>query len=138
EADLRFALARREFMLYYQPVVDQGGRMIGAEALIRWLHPKKGLIAPSAFIAHAERSGLIVGIGEWALQEACRQLALWAADPATAARTLAVNVSARQFRQEDFVPRLLCIVARSGIDPRRLKLELTESMLLNDVEETVK
>jgi diguanylate cyclase (GGDEF)-like protein len=137
ESDLRFALARREFVLLYQPVVDQAGRMTGAEALIRWQHPRHGLIAPSAFIPHAERSGLIVGIGEWVLQQACRQLALWAADPGTSGLTLAVNVSARQFRQEDFVPRLLAIVRRDGIDARRLKLELTESMLLNDVEQTI-
>jgi diguanylate cyclase (GGDEF)-like protein/PAS domain S-box-containing protein len=137
EADLRFALARREFLLYYQPVVDRTGRMTGAEALVRWLHPKNGVIAPGAFIAQAERSGLIVGIGEWVLEQACRQLAHWSGNPATAGLTLAVNVSARQFRQEDFVERLLGIVRHAGIDPRRLKLELTESMLLNDVEQTI-
>jgi diguanylate cyclase (GGDEF)-like protein/PAS domain S-box-containing protein len=137
ETDLRFALARREFVLYYQPVVNQMGLMIGAEALIRWRHPKNGLTAPGAFIAQAEKSGLVVDIGAWVLQEACRQLARWAADPATAGFTLAVNVSARQFRQDDFVSELLGIVAHSGADPRRLKLELTESVLLTDIEDTI-
>jgi diguanylate cyclase (GGDEF)-like protein/PAS domain S-box-containing protein len=137
ETDLRFALARREFVLYYQPVVNQMGLMIGAEALIRWRHPKNGLTAPGAFIAQAEKSGLVVDIGAWVLQEACRQLASWARDSATAGFTLAVNVSARQFRQDDFVSQLLGIVAHSGADPRRLKLELTESVLLTDIEDTI-
>jgi diguanylate cyclase (GGDEF)-like protein/PAS domain S-box-containing protein len=137
ETDLRFALARREFELYYQPVVDATGLMVGVEALIRWHHPKQGLTGPGAFIAQAEKSGLIVGIGDWVLQEACRQLARWADDAATGHFTIAVNVSARQFRQEDFVPRLLEILAHSGADPRRLKLELTESVLLADVEDTI-
>nr|WP_314547174.1 EAL domain-containing protein [uncultured Massilia sp.] len=137
ETDLRFALARREFELWYQPVVNQMGLMVGAEALIRWRHPRDGLTGPCAFIAQAEKSGLIVGIGEWVLQEACRQLVAWAGDPATANLTVAVNVSARQFRQDDFVARLLEILATSGADPRRLKLELTESVLLTDVEDTI-
>ncbi|MCS0631896.1 EAL domain-containing protein [Telluria mixta] len=137
ETDLRFALARREFELYYQPVVNAMGLMVGVEALIRWHHPKQGLTGPGAFIAQAEKSGLIVGIGDWVLQEACRQLARWAIEPATQHFTIAVNVSARQFRQEDFVPRLLEILAHSGADPRRLKLELTESVLLADVEDTI-
>ena len=137
ETDLRFALARREFELYYQPVVNPMGLMVGVEALIRWHHPKQGLTGPGTFIAQAEKSGLIVGIGDWVLQEACRQLARWAIEPATQHFTIAVNVSARQFRQEDFVPRLLEILAHSGADPRRLKLELTESVLLADVEDTI-
>ena len=137
ETDLRFALARREFELYYQPVVNAMGLMVGVEALIRWHHPKQGLTGPGAFIAQAEKSGLIVGIGDWVLQEACRQLARWSIDPAAQHFTIAVNVSARQFRQEDFVPRLLEILAHSGADPRRLKLELTESVLLADVEDTI-
>ncbi|MFS2216354.1 putative bifunctional diguanylate cyclase/phosphodiesterase [Telluria sp. Tellsp104] len=137
ETDLRFALARREFELYYQPVVNPMGLMVGVEALIRWHHPKQGLTGPGAFIAQAEKSGLIVGIGDWVLQEACRQLARWGGDAATEHFTIAVNVSARQFRQEDFVPRLLEILAHSGADPRRLKLELTESVLLADVEDTI-
>jgi diguanylate cyclase (GGDEF)-like protein len=137
ETDLRFALARREFELYYQPVVNAMGLLVGVEALIRWHHPKQGLTGPGAFIAQAEKSGLIVGIGDWVLQEACRQLARWGGDAATEHFTIAVNVSARQFRQEDFVPRLLEILAHSGADPRRLKLELTESVLLADVEDTI-
>ena len=137
ETDLRFALARREFELWYQPVVNRIGLMTGAEALIRWRHPRNGLTGPGAFIAQAEKSGLIVGIGDWVLQEACRQLKLWSRDPATASLTIAVNVSARQFRQEDFVARVLEILAVSGADPRRLKIELTESVLLTDIEDTI-
>ena len=137
ETDLRFALARREFELWYQPVVNQMGLMVGAEALIRWRHPKNGLTGPGDFIAQAEKSGLIVGIGDWVLQEACRQLKDWARDPATANLTVAVNVSARQFRQEDFVARVLEILAVSGADPRRLKIELTETVLLTDIEDTI-
>ncbi len=137
ETDLRFALARHEFELWYQPVVNQMGLMTGAEALIRWRHPKNGLTGPGAFIAQAEKSGLIVGIGDWVLQEACRQLRHWARDPATAGLTVAVNVSARQFRQEDFVARVLEILAVSGADPRRLKIELTETVLLADIEDTI-
>jgi diguanylate cyclase (GGDEF)-like protein/PAS domain S-box-containing protein len=137
ETDLRFALARREFELWYQPVVDQLGTMIGAEALIRWRHPRDGLTGPGSFVAQAEKSGLIVGIGDWVLQEACRQLVLWARDPASADLTIAVNVSARQFRQDDFVPRLVEILALSGADPHRLKLELTETVLLTDIEDTI-
>jgi len=137
ESDLRFALARREFELWYQPVVNRMGLMTGAEALIRWRHPKNGLTGPGAFIAQAEKSGLIVGIGDWALQEACRQLRLWSRDPATAGLSIAVNVSVRQFRQDDFVARVLEILATSGADPRRLKLELTETVLLTEVEDTI-
>ncbi|WP_296947782.1 bifunctional diguanylate cyclase/phosphodiesterase [uncultured Massilia sp.] len=137
ETDLRFALARREFELWYQPVVNQMGLMTGAEALIRWRHPRNGLTGPGAFIAQAEKSGLIVGIGDWVLQEACRQLRQWARDPATAGLTVSVNVSARQFRQEDFVARVLEILAVSGADPRRLKIELTETVLLTDIEDTI-
>jgi diguanylate cyclase (GGDEF)-like protein/PAS domain S-box-containing protein len=137
EAELRFALARHEFELFYQPVVDQLGIMVGVEGLIRWRHPRKGLTAPGAFIPQAEKSDLIVGIGDWVLQEACRQLARWARDPATAEISIAVNVSARQFRQEKFVPRLLALLEASGVRPQRLKLELTESLLLSDVEDTI-
>jgi len=137
EADLRFALARQEFELFYQPVVNQLGLTVGVEGLIRWRHPRRGLTAPGAFIPQAEKSDLIVGIGDWVLQEACRQLVRWAADPATAGLSIAVNVSARQFRQEDFVPRLLALLEASGARPQRLKLELTESLLLSDVEDTI-
>lgn len=137
EADLRFAIGRREFELYYQPVVDQLGAMTGAEALIRWHHPRTGIMGPGGFIAQAEKSGLIVDIGAWVLREACLQLACWAKDAATQALTLAVNVSARQFRQDDFVAHLLELVAETGADPAHLKLELTESVLLTDVEDTI-
>jgi diguanylate cyclase (GGDEF)-like protein/PAS domain S-box-containing protein len=137
ETDLRFAIGRREFELYYQPVVDQQGTMTGAEALIRWHHPRTGIMAPGGFIAQAEKSGLIVDIGTWVLREACLQLASWAREEATRTLTLAVNVSARQFRQDDFVADLLELVAQTGVNPGRLKLELTESVLLTDVEDTI-
>ena len=135
--ELHEALHLDQFILHYQPQIDQSGQTIGAEALIRWRHPERGLIAPNAFIAEAEARGLIAPIGLWVLETACAQLAAWQTDAATSHLTLAVNVSARQFRQLHFVHQTQAIVARSNIDPRRLKLELTESLLLDDVEETI-
>ena len=137
EADLRSALARRELLLYYQPVVDADGRMTGAEALLRWRHPRRGMVAPGDFIAQAEKAGLIGEIGDWVLETACQQLVSWAGALGTRALTIAVNVSARQFRQGAFAERVLQIIARSGADPHLLKLELTESMLLTDVEDVI-
>ena len=137
EADLRSALARRELLLYYQPVVDADGRMTGAEALLRWRHPRRGMVAPGDFIAQAEKAGLIGEIGDWVLETACQQLVAWAGAPDTRGLTIAVNVSARQFRQGAFAERVLQIIARSGADPHLLKLELTESMLLADVEDVI-
>jgi EAL domain-containing protein (putative c-di-GMP-specific phosphodiesterase class I) len=137
EADLRSALARRELLLYYQPVVDADGRMTGAEALLRWRHPRRGMVAPGDFIAQAEKAGLIGEIGDWVLETACQQLVSWAGAPETRELTIAVNVSARQFRQGAFAERVLQIIARSGADPHLLKLELTESMLLTDVEDVI-
>jgi diguanylate cyclase (GGDEF)-like protein/PAS domain S-box-containing protein len=137
ESDLRFALVRRELLLYYQPVVDADARVTGVEALLRWEHPRRGLVMPGEFIPQAEKSGLIVEIGDWVLETACLQLVRWAAAPQTAALTIAVNVSARQFRQPAFAERVLQIIERSGADARLLKLELTESMLLSDVEDII-
>jgi EAL domain-containing protein (putative c-di-GMP-specific phosphodiesterase class I) len=137
ETELRQALAGNQFLLYYQPQVDAGGRMMGAEALLRWQHPARGLVLPNEFILLAEQTGLILPLGQWALQTACEQLVSWSTRPDTADLTLAVNVSARQLRQPDFVAMVLSIVAQTGANPTRLKLEITESLLVNDVEDTI-
>jgi diguanylate cyclase (GGDEF)-like protein/PAS domain S-box-containing protein len=137
EADLRYALQRDELRLYYQPVVDNAGRVTGVEALLRWQHPQRGLIGPGEFIPQAEKSGLIVELGEWVLEAACRQLVCWDASPDSAHLTMAVNVSARQFRQPAFVDQVLAVLDRTGADPRLLKLELTESMLLTDMDDVI-
>ena len=137
EADLRAALERREFRLYYQVQVDDSGKPIGAEALVRWQHPQRGLLAPEAFIGLAEKTGLIVPIGAWVLEAACAQLTAWAAQPGMRQFTLAVNVSAKQFRQPDFVDQCLAIFVRTGVNPNQLKLEPTESLLLEDVDDTI-
>ena len=137
EADLRTAVAEGHFLLHYQLQIGDDGRIIGAEALLRWQHPQRGLIPPGKFISVAEETGLIVPIGDWVLRTACAQLVAWTADPRTAALTLAVNVSASQFRQPDFVAQVLSVVKLSGVQPSRLKLELTESMLVKDIEDVV-
>ena len=137
EADLREGLAKNWFALHYQPQVDSEGRLTGVEALMRLAHPVKGLMMPNSFITLAEETGLIVDLGYWALDTACRQLQDWAQDSATAQLTLSVNLSARQFGDDDFVPRVLALVAATGIDPSRLLLELTESLLLDEIELTI-
>lgn len=137
EADLRRGLQHGQFELHYQPQVDFAGALIGAEALIRWNHPTRGLVQPDAFIPVAEDTGLIVPLGAWVLDTACAQLRAWSDTLDTAALTLSVNVSARQFRQADFVDVVLSALNRSGANPRCLKLELTESLLLVDAEETI-
>ena len=136
ELDMRAGLAQGQFELYYQPQVDNG-RITGAEALLRWRHPRDGFVSPAQFIPLAEESGLILPIGEWALQAACERLALWAQQPALAGLTLAVNVSPRQFHQSCFVPQVLAALARTGAEGRHLKLEMTEGLLLADVEDTI-
>jgi diguanylate cyclase (GGDEF)-like protein/PAS domain S-box-containing protein len=133
EKDLRRAIRGHQFSLYFQPQVDSTG-LIGAEALIRWNHPRRGLLCPSEFIPFAEETGMILPIGDWVLETACAQIAQWAARPELPQIPLAVNVSARQFRQPDFVQHLLDILDRTGANPENLKLELTESMLANDLE----
>ena len=134
EEDMRAALAAGQFLLHYQPIVDAGLRVCGAEALLRWRHPQRGMVRPDTFIALAERTGLILPLGRWVLAQACAQLVRWADEPDTAGWTLAVNVSARQFRQPDFVRQTLELLAASGARPELLKLELTESMLVDDVD----
>jgi diguanylate cyclase (GGDEF)-like protein/PAS domain S-box-containing protein len=136
ESDMRQGLQRGEFRLLYQRQTDETGHTIGAEALLRWMHPA-GMLSPSVFVPLAEETGLILRLGHWVLEAACRQLVAWAADPATARLTLAVNVSARQFRQSAFVDEVQKVVDLTGADPHRLKLELTESVLVENVEHTV-
>ncbi len=134
EAELRQGIQEEQFLLYYQPQVDFDGRTTGAEALLRWQHPERGLVSPAEFIPLAEDTGLILPLGHWVLVSACRQLAAWAAVPESDRLTLAVNVSSRQFRHQDFVDQVLSVLDRTGADPHKLKLELTESLLLDDVE----
>ncbi|WFM70701.1 EAL domain-containing protein [Halomonas sp. CKK8] len=135
EADLRQALARDEFLLHYQPQVDADRRMIGVEALLRWQHPERGMVSPGEFIPLAEENRLIMPIGGWVLQAACRQLVAWAGDPASADLTISVNVSPQQFREADFVEQVLATLARTGARPERLKLEVTESLFVHDRDE---
>ncbi len=139
ENDLRGALERRELALHYQPLVNSAGAIIGAEALLRWHHPLRGLISPADFIPVAEETALILPIGQWVLHSACVQLAKWqAAEPGRRTLTMAVNVSPRQFRQENFVTSVLGAISQNGIPPRSLTLELTENMLIDDIQETAK
>ena len=135
EADLRRGLQAQEMELYYQPVVDGVGRMVGAEALVRWRHPQRGLVTPGHFIGLAEQTGLIIPLGTLVLEAACRQLVAWSRSALTRRMELSVNVSVRQFRQPDFVEQVLGILHATGANPERLKLELTESLLLTDVED---
>jgi diguanylate cyclase (GGDEF)-like protein/PAS domain S-box-containing protein len=134
ENELRIAIEQKQFELYYQAQVDNSGRPIGAEALIRWLHPVRGVISPFDFIPLAEETGIILPMGYWVLETACIQLKLWQQNPHTKDLSLAVNVSAKQCHQADFVEQVEELITLHGIDPALLKLELTESTLLEDVE----
>lgn len=137
ESELRVALESHQFELYYQVQVDSAHRAIGAEALIRWNHPERGVISPALFIPLAEDTGAILPIGHWVLDAACAQLKLWQEDSLMSELVLAVNVSAKQFRQADFVVQVQDAVARHGIRPMQLKIELTESVVLKDVDDTI-
>lgn len=137
ESDLRDALEQHQFVLFYQTVVDMDSRVTGVEALVRWQHTRRGMVSPAEFIPIAEQSGLILNLGQWVLEQACAQLVAWGKDPATSHLTIAVNVSARQFRHPDFCQQTQDTLSASGADPRRLKLELTESLLLTDIEDAV-
>jgi diguanylate cyclase (GGDEF)-like protein/PAS domain S-box-containing protein len=127
-----------QLLLHYQPQVDDKGSIFGAEVLVRWLHPEKGLINPGEFIPLAEDTGLILPIGHWVLETACRQLTAWETRHATRDLRLAVNVSALQFHQDNFVDQVLSVIDATGVDPTRLKLELTESMLVGDADSVVR
>lgn len=135
--ELHKALEKQQFHLYYQIQVDSVGRPLGAEALIRWIHPERGLISPFHFIPLAEETGLILPIGQWVLETACAQLKVWQQDELTHDLTLSVNVSARQFRQPDFVAQVQAAVLHHAINPLRLKLELTEGVLLERIDDTI-
>ncbi len=137
EADLREALAQKQFVVYYQPQVAGDGRYTGAEALVRWLHPQRGLVSPLEFIPLCEETGLVLPLGHWVLETSCIQLAKWAEKPDTAHLSIAVNVSANQFHQENFVDQVLEALSNAGANPYKLKLELTESMLVSDVENII-
>ena len=137
QSDLHQALEREELELYYQPIVDRQRRTVGVESLVRWRHPQRGMIPPSRFIPVAEQCGLILPLGNWVLEQTCQQLVAWAADPATAHLSVSVNISARQLSQPDFVVRVIETVRKTGASPSRLKLELTESMFLLDVEDVI-
>ncbi len=137
EEELRKALESHQFQLYYQAQVDEAGRILGAETLIRWLHPERGFISPAEFIPLAEESSLILGIGSWVLETACSQIKAWENDSAANKLVLAVNVSPKQFRQENFVAQVKATVQRHAIDPARLKLELTEGMLVENVADII-
>src|SRR5450830_284990 len=137
EIDLRKALEQQQFQLYYQIQVDDSGHPLGAEALIRWLHPERGLVLPYDFISLAEETGLILPIGQWVLETACAQLKAWERDEITSDLTISINVSAKQFHQADFVAQVQTAVQRHAINPMLLKLELTESMLLEHIEDTI-
>lgn len=137
EAELRSALSENQFSLNFQPQVDIDRRTVGAEVLLRWTHPGQGTISPAEFIPIAEDTDLILPIGEWVLREACRQLSRWSLDSHTQALQLAVNVSARQFRQPDFVEQVKRLIEESGANPRLLKLELTESVVLINIQDTL-
>jgi len=130
---MRNALEREEFVLHYQPQVDlKTGRIVGVEALLRWVHPERGLIPPMEFIPVAEETGLIVPIGEWVLREACRTAAAWGRR--FGPLTMAVNVSARQLSDPYFPVRVAEILEETGLAPERLILELTETALMRDME----
>jgi diguanylate cyclase (GGDEF)-like protein len=135
--ELHHAIRKNEFTLYYQAQVDGAGRVTGAEALIRWQHPTRGLVSPAEFIAQAEVNGIIQPMGRWVLESACAQLVAWAAQPETARLTLSVNISAVQFRSPDFVEHILRTITATGANPKRLKLEVTESLLLNNVDDVI-
>jgi len=137
ESELHIALENQQFRLHYQIQVDGSHRPLGAEALIRWIHPKRGLMSPAQFIPLAEETGAILPIGQWVLETACAQIKTWQQDALTRDLVLAVNVSAKQFRQANFVTDVQSLIQRHAINPLLLKLELTESLLLDDIEDII-
>ncbi len=137
ESDLRIALTEGQLRLHYQIQLDQERIPIGAEALVRWIHPQHGMVPPSDFIPVAEESSLIVEIGDWVLDNACRQIAEWRYNEQTRNLVLAVNISAQQFTQPDFVEKITALLKKYSIEASRLKLELTESVVVNDLKSVV-
>ncbi len=134
EQDLRTTLFNEGFEIFYQPQVDRNGKYIGAEALLRWKHPEKGMISPMQFIPIAEESGLIVPIGQWVLKQACVCLVRWAENPLLADLILAVNISVIELSQDEWVENVLNTLQSTGANPFRLKLEVTESVMAFDIE----
>ena len=137
ESDLRQALAQDQFLLHYQPQVDGQGQYIGVEALVRWLHPQRGMVAPGQFIPLAEETGLVLTLGRWVLHTACKVLAQWRTDPLLLHLSMAVNVSSRQFRHAGFVDDVAHVLQVTGAPAHLLKLELTESLLVEDMDTTI-
>lgn len=137
EEDLHAALLTGQFALHYQPQIAQGGGVVGAEVLIRWQHPRRGMVSPAEFIAVAEESELIIAIGQWVLRTACQQLAVWQGVARCRDLHLSVNVSARQFHQRDFVAQVAAVMRETGVRPHLLELELTESLVLDNVDDTI-
>jgi predicted signal transduction protein with EAL and GGDEF domain len=134
-ADLHRALELGEFVVYYQPIVDLGTQAItGVEALVRWQQPERGLVSPAAFIPLAEETGLIVPLGLWVLEEACRQTHAWQADRPDTPLSVSVNLSPRQLAQPDLVGQVAAVLTRTGLAPERLRLEITESLVMRDPE----
>ncbi|MGH9888902.1 MAG: putative bifunctional diguanylate cyclase/phosphodiesterase, partial [bacterium] len=137
ESQLRAAVCRDEFRLYYQPIVDlASGTIVAAEALVRWQHPERGLVLPSEFVSVAEETGLILPIGAWVLKTACVEAQSWVRRGLPPVR-ISINLSARQFQQEDFVRQISTILAETGLDPSRLELEITESVAMDNGDHTV-
>jgi diguanylate cyclase (GGDEF)-like protein/PAS domain S-box-containing protein len=137
ELELRNALEAEQFLLHFQPQFDRDSRLIGCEALLRWQHPQRGLVAPGSFIPLAEASGLILPLGAWVLRKACEQLAAWRGSAETGELRIAVNVSARQLHQPDFVEGVLAQLAACNVPGRMLELEITESLLVEDIDEAI-
>jgi diguanylate cyclase (GGDEF)-like protein/PAS domain S-box-containing protein len=138
ESDLRMAVLEEQLLLHYQVQVNNKGQITGAEALVRWLHPEKSLILPADFIPLAEETGQILAIGQWVLKTACAQLAEWAARPEMDHLTISVNVSVKQFVQDDFVDQVLAVLNDTGANPHQLTLELTESLLAENIDDIVR
>lgn len=137
EIELRTAIKEKQFRLYYQIQVGSAGKVLGVEALIRWQHPDKGIVSPIQFIPLAEDTGLIIPIGQWVLETACAQLVAWQKNKLTQHLSISLNVSAKQFHEQDFVSQIKDAIARYAVNPSLLKLELTESLLLADVDSTI-
>ncbi|MFI4940402.1 MAG: putative bifunctional diguanylate cyclase/phosphodiesterase, partial [Burkholderiales bacterium] len=137
ETDIRKGIQQNQFMLYYQPQVDVDRKIVGVEVLLRWRHPLRGVVPPAEFINFAEDTGLILPLGALVIETACHQLVAWADRSETSHLTIAINVSSRQFRRPNFVEQVLNAVDRSGANPEKLKIELTESLLLDDVEDVI-
>ena len=134
EEELRNALAKNQLVLYYQPQIRKPNQLLGYEVLLRWRHPERGIVSPAVFIPIAEQSRLILPIGRWVIEQACEKLAAWQSEPTTSGLSLAVNVSIIQFQSNNFVEQVGQILEKTGAPPGLLKLEVTESLLMNDPE----